>query len=91
MLAGEKLFQKTRRLHRWFYLRQEVPGVFSSGNIMKFRYFSLFGAKGNGETPEPLLFSDQSQDHSVSERRMLIPLRSPSDQLQIVVFPAIII
>ena len=56
---------------------------------MRFPYFSLFSAKRDGETPEPWSISDKSQGHLISTRVMLIPLRSPNDQLQIVVFPLI--
>ena len=55
---------------------------------MKFPYASLFNAKLDCETPERDSSSHKSQHHLISKRFRLIPLRSPSDQLQIVVFSA---
>jgi len=56
---------------------------------MKFPYFSLFSAKRDPETLEPWSIFGKSQHHLTSKHVMLIPLRSPNDQLQIVVFPLI--
>ncbi len=59
---------------------------FEAANVMKFPYFPLFRAKKNCETPEPQLNFDKSQHHLLSKRVLLIPVRSPNDHLQIVVF-----
>jgi hypothetical protein len=63
----------------------------SAANIMKLPYFSLFSVKRDCETPEPSSFPERSGHHLISKPVLLIPLRAPSDQLQIVVFPAILI
>jgi hypothetical protein len=58
---------------------------------MKIPYFSLFSAKRDCETPEPSSIPERSRHHLISKQLLLIPLRAPSDQLQIVVFPAVLI
>jgi hypothetical protein len=55
---------------------------------MKFPYFPLFPGKRVGEIPDRHSSSDRSQHLLVSNRVLFIPLRSPSDQLQIVMFQA---
>jgi hypothetical protein len=54
---------------------------------MKFSFFSLFGAKSDRETHELRPTCDNLQQRLLSKRVQLIPLRSPCDQLQIVVLP----
>jgi hypothetical protein len=54
---------------------------------MKLPYFSLFSGKRDCETPESRSIADKTQRHLISKRLLLISLRSPSDQLQIVIFP----
>jgi hypothetical protein len=55
---------------------------------MKISRLSLFSAKSNfGEDPEASSVACKSQGHSLPRRLLLIPLRSPNDQLQIVAFP----
>ena len=55
---------------------------------MKIPSFSFFGAKTNiGQEPEGCSVARRSQRHLVSQRRLLISLRSPNDQLQIIAFP----
>jgi hypothetical protein len=56
---------------------------------MKFSFFSLFRAKSDRETHEPRPLCDDLQRRLLSKRVQLIPVRSPGDQLQIVVFPLI--
>jgi hypothetical protein len=58
------------------------------GNIMKFPFLSFFSGKRDGEPPEPPSAGDRSPPHLISDRVLFIPLRSPNDQLQIVMFPA---
>ncbi len=55
---------------------------------MKFPYASLFNTKRDCETSERDSSSHKSQHHLISKRLRFIPLRSPNDQLQIVVFSA---
>jgi hypothetical protein len=55
---------------------------------MKFPSISLFGAKWNDVTPARDSTTDQPQHYPISNRVLFIPLWAPSDQLQIVVFPA---
>jgi hypothetical protein len=52
---------------------------------MKLSFFSLFRAKSDRETHEPRPTCDNLQQRLLSKRVQLIPLRSPGDQLQIVV------
>ncbi len=51
-------------------------------------YVSIFSAKRDYETPERNSSSDKLKDHLISKRLQFIPLRSPNDQLQIVVLAA---
>jgi hypothetical protein len=48
---------------------------------------SLFSAKSDCGTPESWSASEKSLDHLLSQRLLLIALRSPSDQFQVVAFP----
>ena len=57
---------------------------------MKFPYFTLFGATGDRETSEPESVCDKSQQHWNSKRVLMISLRSPGDQLQIVAIAAVV-
>jgi len=52
---------------------------------MKFLGFSLFSAKVDYEIPKPLAIFNKSVHHLISKPALLIPFRSPGDQLQIVV------
>jgi hypothetical protein len=52
---------------------------------VKFFGFSLFNAKVDYEIPEPLAILNKSVHHPTSKPALLIPFRSPGDQLQIVV------
>jgi hypothetical protein len=55
---------------------------------MKIPSFSLFSAKTDiGQEPERCSVARESQLRSVSQRQLLISLRSPNDQLQIIAFP----
>jgi hypothetical protein len=54
---------------------------------MKFLGFSLFSAQVDCEIPEPSAVFNKSVHHSISKPALLIPFRSPGDQLQIVVLP----
>jgi hypothetical protein len=54
---------------------------------MKFFGFSLFNAKVDYEIPKPLAILNKSLYHPTSKPALLIPFRSPGDQLQIVVLP----
>jgi hypothetical protein len=62
--------------------------VTRKGNIMKFPSLSFFSGKRDGKPPERHSTCDQSPPHLISKRVLFIPLRSPGDQLQIVMFPA---
>jgi hypothetical protein len=54
---------------------------------MKFFGFSLFSVKAGYEIPEPLAILHKSVHHPTSKPALLIPFRSPGDQLQILVLP----
>ena len=66
---------------------EPVQGIAEQQRNMKLTNFPFFRAKSECETSEPRLIFDHLTDRAISRRVLLIPLRSPGDQLQIAIFP----
>src|SRR5215472_267795 len=79
--------EKSRWILHWFYLRQEVLRVPRSANIYELSKLVSLQRQKRLRDPESWSAPKKSLDHLLSQRLLLIALRSPSDQFQVVTFP----